>query len=98
MSKRFLFKKLKKWEISLLTYLEKKNCRRQSEFLGFIRATQRVQSERCYEKYTGGDRSSVLIYFGTILFIWLNPLVPSLSNSISGKTLGIKDERRPLLV
>ena len=38
MNKKFLFKKLKKWKRSLLTYLAKKNYRRQSEvsqFLGF---------------------------------------------------------------
>ena len=31
MNKKFLFKKLKKWKRSLLTYLAKKNYRRQSE-------------------------------------------------------------------
>ena len=52
-----------------------------------IRVPQRVQSKRCYEKFMGWNRNSVEIYFETISFVWLNLLVPCLSNLTSGKIL-----------
>ena len=95
MNKKFLFKKLIKWKRFLFPYREKQNCRELSGFVGFIRqVSKRVQRKRCNKKCIGWSRKSVGIYFETISFIRLNPLVPGVPDSASGKTLFRVYERR----
>ena len=48
-SKEFLLKKLKKWKRSLLTYLEKRNCRKLSKVFRFCKG---LKSRKVFkEKY-----------------------------------------------